>query len=203
MSAHVHACKVNTLVGAMTWFSYVHMHVVRAFNLPALASICNFGFLLMSTSSILINIQRILLVTVVLALRILAGLKLLMLTGCRVIFYAQNNLLCMDGSDHNYNQWKYIELKCDAYFLHKPSIILYDQSGLVDDTNAKWEKWGQFDYTQRNLVWPLLFQQPAEISVQPVGTPLCYAPEAPQLKKMITLLCVMLFQHWADTTEVT
>ena len=92
--------------------------------------------------------------------------------------WLQSHFLCpkqplLYGSDHNYNQWKCIELKCDACFLNKPSIILCDRSGFTDDTNVmKWEKWEQLDYTRRNLGWPLALQQPG-IPVQPVGIPLC------------------------------
>ena len=88
--------------------------------------------------------------------------------------WLQSHFLCpkqplLYGSDHNYNQWKCIELKCDACFLNKPSIILCDRSGFTDDTNVmKWEKWEQLDYTRRNLVRPLALQQPG-IPVQPVG----------------------------------
>ena len=102
--------------------------------------------------------------------------------------WLQSHFLCpkqplLYGSDHNYNQWKCIELKCDACFLNKPSIILCDRSGFADDTNVmKWEKWEQLDYTRRNLVRPLALQQPG-IPVQPVGIPLRYAPEAPKLKQ--------------------
>ena len=79
------------------------------------------------------------------------------------------------NSDHNYNQWKCIELKFDACFLHNPSIILCDRSrsGFADDTNVmKREKWEQLDYIWRNLGRPLALQQPG-IPVLPVRIPLC------------------------------
>ena len=98
--------------------------------------------------------ELITLVTVVLALQILEGLKILMSTGCRAIFYAQSNLLCIvitttiSGSVLSSNAM--------LFLLHKPSIILCDRFGFADDTNViKWEKWEQLDYTQRNLVRPL------------------------------------------------
>ena len=64
--------------------------------------------------------------------------------------WLQSHFLCPKQpplySDHNYNQWKCIELKCDACFLHKPSIILCDRFGFADDTNVI--KWEQLNYTR-------------------------------------------------------
>ena len=88
--------------------------------------------------------ELITLVTVVLALQILEGLKILMSTGCRAIFYAQSNLLCIvitttiSGSVLSSNAMLFI--------LHKPSIILCDRFGFADDTNVI--KWEQLDYTR-------------------------------------------------------
>ena len=90
----------------------------------------------------------------------------------------------MHASEHNDYHWGCLELKCDDCFLNKPSIILCYQSGFVDDSIVmKWEKWDQLDYTRRNLVQPVLLQQPPGVPVQPAGIPLRYAPEAPKLKK--------------------
>ena len=73
-----------------------------------------------------------------------AGLKILMSTGCRAIFYAQSNLLCIvitttiSGSVLSSNAM--------LFLLHKPSIILCDRFGFADDTNVI--KWEQLDYTR-------------------------------------------------------
>ena len=95
---------------------------------------------------------------------------------------AASACLILCGSDYNYNQRKCIELNCDASFLSKPSIILWDRSGFADDNNVM--KWEQLDYTRRNLVRPLALQQQTEIPVQPVRIPLRYAPAASKLKNL-------------------
>ena len=140
-------------------FIRMHVHVVGAFmiNLPSLRLAIGFS----------ISIEFYLWLSYLL----FEFLQLLMSTGCRVILCPKKPPLY--SSDHNYNQWKCIELKFDACFLHNPSIILCDRSGFGDDTNVmKREKWEQLDYIQRNLGRPSALQQPG-IPVQPVGISLC------------------------------
>jgi len=82
--------------------------------------------------------------TVVLALQILAGLKILMSTDCRAIFYAQSNLLCIVITTTI--SVSVLSSNAMLFLLHKPSIILCDRFGFADDTNAI--KWEQLDYTR-------------------------------------------------------
>ena len=47
----------------------------------------------------------------------------------------------------------------------------------------KWEKWDTMDYSQRNMIAPILLEQGQHGPIHPPGIPLRFAPQAPKLKK--------------------
>ena len=89
------------------------------------------------------------------------------------VSFALSKQQLLHGSDRHCFPWSCLELKCDTFFLNKPSLLVCDQSAFTDPTIVtKWEKWEHLDYTQRNMVVPAILQQ-AQLA-QHDGAPLRY-----------------------------
>ena len=76
------------------------------------------------------------------------------------LFWVQEHLLCsksqlLDGSDRNYYPWKCLQLQCNDCFLHKPSVLLCDQSAFTDLTTYWNGRNGKLRITL-NETWLLL-----------------------------------------------
>ena len=122
-------------------------------------------------------------VHVILVLLELVDLLQLICFGFKNIYYVQNLSCLMEviGITILGSVFSSSAMIC---FLHKPSVLLCDQSAFTDPHNIlKWEKWEIEDYTQRNLTAPTHLLLLPEAPVPNPGIPLRHVPEAPKLKK--------------------
>jgi hypothetical protein len=121
-------------------------------------------------------------VHVILVLLELVDLLQLICFGFKNIYYVQN-LSCLMEVIVITILGSVFSSSAMICFLHKPSVLLCDQSAFTDLTTYWNGRNGKLRNTQRNLTAPTHLLLLPEAPVPNPGIPLRHVPEAPKLKK--------------------